>query len=511
MSDPANRGHSTVDEITSVDPATGEVVETVTTATTTEQVAVLAEAAAAAAAPFEELGRAFRARLLRAVADELEAHRAEIVALGRRETALPEARLNGELTRTCFQARLFADVIDDGGYLEATIDHAGDTPMGPGPDLRRMLVPIGPVAVFGASNFPLAFSAPGGDTVSALAAGCPVVIKAHSSHPALAQLTFRAMTTAAQRVGAPEGLLGIVFGTAAGAELIAHPAIKGVGFTGSAGGGAALLDIINRRPEPIPFYGEMAGLNPIVVTEGAAKARGAAIAEGLVGSVLGSGGQLCTKPGLVFVPRGAAGDALVAEAARLISAAPAATLLNRRISESYRETSAALASRAEVIAEGAAPGAGFAVAPRLLEVDAAKLSADELDECFGPAAVLARYDAAELDTAITALPASLTGAVHAEPDEVQRTAALSALLKEKSGRLLYNGFPTGVLVSWAQHHGGPWPSTNTLHTSVGATAIRRWLRPVTWQDAPEAVLPAELRERHASIPRRVDGRLVLPA
>src|SRR5699024_2496848 len=220
------------------------------------------------------------------------------------ETAIPEARINGELTRTAYQARFFADVISDGAYLEATIDHAGDTPMGPGPDLRSMLVPTGPVAVFGASNFPLAFSVPGGDTVSALAAGSPVVLKAHSSHPRLSQLTFRLLKQAAEEAGAPDGTIGMVYGTAAGGALVAHPAITAVGFTGSLSGGQALLSIIDGRESPIPFYGELSSLNPLIVSTGAAAARGTDIASGLIASFTTSGGQLCTKPGVVFVPVG---------------------------------------------------------------------------------------------------------------------------------------------------------------------------------------------------------------
>lgn len=497
--------------IDSIDPSTGQIIESLA-ATTGAQVDTLTAKAAAAAPAFAALGRGFRARLLRAIADEVESIRPEIVAVGTRETALPDARLNGELTRTVYQARLFADVVDDGGYLEATIDHARDTPMGPGPDLRRLLVPLGPVAVFGASNFPLAFSVPGGDTVSALAAGCPVIVKAHSSHPALSQLTFDAMTRAAQSVGAPEGLLGIVFGTAAGARLVADPAITAVGFTGSLGGGQALLDIIAARPTPIPFYGELSSLNPLVVTPGAAAARGADIAAGVVTSVTGSGGQLCTKPGLVFVPTGAEGDALVAAAAELVEQAPAATLLNQRISTSYEQISVSLEQSTDVtvIAEGGKPvGDGFSVTPRLLQVDATTLHGGEVEECFGPTAIIARYELGSLDAAIAALPASLTGTIHAEDDETELVQRLSAALLPKSGRLLFNGYPTGVLVSWAQQHGGPWPSTNTLHTSVGTTSIRRWLRPVTWQSAPASVLPEELREEYLSIPRRVDGELQL--
>ena len=239
-----------------------------------------ADAAAAAAAGFEVLGRAGRARLLDEVADALEAERAALVDVADRETRLGGTRLNGELTRTCFQLRLFGDVLREGSYVEAVIDHAADTPMGPRPDLRRMLVPIGPVAVFGASNFPLAFSVPGGDTASALAAGCPVVAKAHPSHPETSRRAFEAM-----RSVLPDGVLGLVEGYEAGAELVTHPAIKAVGFTGSTSGGRALFGLAVSRPDPIPFYGELGSLNPLVVTSGAVAERADEIAEGYVGSM----------------------------------------------------------------------------------------------------------------------------------------------------------------------------------------------------------------------------------
>lgn len=500
--------------VESIDPHTGRPVETVGTETSSQEVDELVQRAAEAAPLFEAAGRQLRARLLRAVAEQLESRRASIVEVGGRETALTDARLNGELTRTVYQARLFADVVEEGSYLEATVDHAGDTPMGPGPDLRRMLVPIGVVAVFGASNFPLAFSVPGGDTVSALAAGCPVVIKAHPSHPATSLLAFEALTAAAEEVGAPSGVLAMVSGQDAGARLVAHPSIRAVAFTGSLAGGRALMDIINDRPDPIPFYGELSSLNPVVVTPGAAAARTRQIAEGLVTSIMGSGGQLCTKPGLVFVPAGAEGDALVEMAADIVDGMPATTLLNQRISESYEEISTGMEAlpSLRVLASGGTPvGDGFDVTPKLLEVRAADLKGQELEECFGPVAVLARYAEEELDAALNALPASLTGTIHAEAWESGRIRSLSEMFRSKSGRVLFDGWPTGVLVSWAQQHGGPWPSTNTLHTSVGTSAIRRFIRPVTWQNAPTDVLPEELRDDFESIPRRIDGELRTPS
>ncbi|MFJ9391801.1 aldehyde dehydrogenase (NADP(+)) [Nocardioides sp. NPDC101246] len=498
--------------IISIDPSTGTEVETVAEETTSSQVDEICRRAAVAAPAYDARGRGFRATLLRAIADELERRRERIVQIGVRETALAEQRLNGELTRTVYQARMFADLVEEGSFLEATIDHAQDTPMGPGPDLRRMLVPLGPVAVFGASNFPLAFSVPGGDTMSALAAGCPVVVKAHSSHPALSQLTYDAMTTAAASVSAPDGLLGLVFGLGGGIDLVTHPAIKAVGFTGSLAGGRALMDAIARRPDPIPFYGELSSVNPIVISPGAVAARADQIAEGLAGSVLGSAGQLCTKPGLVLVPTGRHGDRLVELAGELVGSAPAATLLNGRISEAYDKISSALAngSDARLVAEGqAASGPGYMVSPRLLEISPSSISSGAVEECFGPLTLICRYRPDELTSILDGVPGSLTATVHAEGDESEWTTELSRLLRDKAGRLLYNGYPTGVLVSWAQHHGGPWPAaTTSLHTSVGTTAARRFQRPVTWQSAPDIVLPVELRDADPGIPRRIDGVLV---
>jgi NADP-dependent aldehyde dehydrogenase len=458
------------------------------------------EAAAAAAAPFAALGRDRRADLLDALAAALEAARDRVVATADRETALGPARLTGELTRTCYQLRLFGDVVRDGGYLEAAIDHAGDTPMGPRPDLRRMLVPLGPVAVFGASNFPLAFSVPGGDTASALAAGCPVVVKAHPAHPETSQLCFDLLARAARDFGAPDGTLGIVHGVAEGADLVAHPAIRAVGFTGSAGGARALLDIIGRRPDPVPFFGELGSLNPVVVTPAAAADRADRLGTELVGSITLGVGQFCTKPGLVFVPAGPAGDAVVAAMAAAVSAVGPATMLTEAIAESFAAGADRLAAVTEVVARG-----GLAV---LLTVAAADLPPEATGECFGPVAVVARYTGgADLFAALDALPSSLTASVLRGPDETDLPAELTRRLLPRAGRLVYDGYPTGVAVSWAQHHGGPWPATNSQHTSVGTSAIRRFLRPVAFQNAPEALLPAELRDGYTGIPRRVDGLL----
>ena len=502
-------------DVVSIDPRTGSIAEVVGPTTTTQEVGALCTAAAAAAPELERLGRAGRAVVLRAMADALEASGADIIAVADRETGIGPTRLSGELKRTCYQLRLFAEVLEDGGYLEATIDHAGDTPMGPRPDLRRLLVPIGPVAVFGSSNFPLAFSVPGGDTASALAAGSPVILKAHSSHPATSALCFELLLQGARAGGAPEGTIGIVYGQRAGSALVAHPAIKAVGFTGSLGGGGALMKIIAEREEPIPFYGELSSLNPVVITDAAAAERGATIGAGLVASFTVAAGQLCTKPGLVFLPTGSAGDGVVEAMTTALADVPEQVLLNERIFTDFASGVATLrASSGMAVIHGGTPlnrGAGFHVAAQLVQIDAADLTGGSVDEHFGPVTVVARYAGTDqLERVLGELPASLTATVHSEPADADYVAELSTLLRARAGRLIYDGYPTGVAVAWAQHHGGPWPSTNSLHTSVGPTAIRRFLRPVTWQDAPAHVLPAELRDDVKDIPRRVDGTL-LPA
>lgn len=501
-------------EVISIDPRTGLQRDVVAEETTPHELDRLCGQADVAAPMLEDAGRGFRARMLRAMADSLEKRRDDIVLLADSETAIGSARLGAELTRTCYQMRFFADVLDEGSYLEATVDHATDTPMGARPDVRRMLVPIGPVAVFGASNFPLAFSVPGGDTVSALAAGSPVVVKAHGSHPATSALCFRVLDDTVRRVGAPDGTISLVHGVDAGANLVAHPAIRAVGFTGSLSGGRALLDIINRRPDPIPFYGEMGSINPVVVTPAAARERAQEIASGLVASFTGGGGQLCTKPGLVLVPAGDDGDRLVAGMESALADVPGQVLLNDRIHKAFVDGTRRLSSaRGVETVRGALPAAGVgnAVTPWLLTVPADQLGPDVIEECFGPVAVVARYDGDDgLQRALRSLPGSLTTSVHVGSDAAATIELLSPTLRRLAGRIIFNGYPTGVSVSWAQHHGGPWPSTNSLHTSVGGTAIRRWLRPITWQNAPSEALPKELRDDFGQIPRRVDGQLVLP-
>lgn len=497
--------------ITTTDPATGATRPTDIEATTDAGVAAVAELAAAAASDLAARTRQWRADLLDALATALDEDAAQLVETAMAETGLPRPRLETEVTRSAFQFRLFAEAVREGSYLEAAIDHAAPTPMGPGPDIRRLLLPVGPVAVFGSSNFPFAFSVPGGDTASALAAGNPVVVKAHSSHPLTSRAAFASLSRGAEVAGAPAGTLGIVYGTQAGRALVADPRIAAVGFTGSLGAAQALREIIERRPEPIPFYGELSSVNPLVVTPGAATARGAAIGEGLFTSFSGSAGQLCTKPGVAFVPRSATElvDTLVAK----VGEAGPQPLLNDRILSSFGIIRDRLVAegRAEVLATGSGDAAGFGVVPHVLRIDAADLTEAATEEAFGPLVLLAVYD--DLDEAIAgldAVPTSLTATIHSEPHEEAERSRLVGAVQPRAGRVVFDGYPTGVRVSWAQHHGGPWPATNTLHTSVGVTAMRRFLRPFAWQDAPEDVLPIELRDADHSVPRRVDGRLELP-
>jgi NADP-dependent aldehyde dehydrogenase len=322
------------------------------------------------------------------------------------------------------------------------------------------------------------------------------------------------MAAAAQQAGAPQGTLGIVHGVQAGADLVAHPAIRAVGFTGSVTGGRALLEIIERRPDPVPFFGELSSLNPVIVTPRAAAERGTTIGAELVGSFTLGGGQFCTKPGLVFVPGGPDGDALVGAMAEAVRGSGAPVLLNEGIAGAYGRIAGELAAAAgvEVAARGPQPdGDGFRGAPLLLTTSAADLPPQVTEECFGPVSVVARYDdEADLFAALDAMPSSLTATVLRGRDETELPLAVSDQLRPRAGRLVYDAYPTGVAVSWAQHHGGPWPSTNSQHTSVGTTAIRRFLRPVTWQGAPADLLPPELTDDYRGIPRRIDGVLELP-
>ncbi|ANJ26177.1 aldehyde dehydrogenase (NADP(+)) [Agromyces aureus] len=491
------------------------------------------EAAAAARRAFATTvasTAAERASWLAAVADALDAARDELVPLADEESHLGPVRLTGELARTTSQLRLFARAVVEGSYLEATIDHPDATTIPPTPDLRRMLRPLGPVAVFGASNFPFAFSVAGGDTASALATGCPVVVKGHSAHPRLSRRTAAIVGAALSAAGAPAGTFGHVEGRAAGVALVQHPEIRAVGFTGSLHGGRALFDLASSRPDPIPFYGELSAVNPVLITPAAVEARATELAAGLAASFTLGAGQFCTNPGVVFVPAGSGfADLVAAQAVGSGDADAAVPMLTDGIAAAFADGVAALAAHADVRVvagvvsgpddvdgSGNAPAAASATgtgSPVVLATTAAAVVADPqalFAECFGPSTLVVEY--ASIDEALAAIRAvggSLTATVHAEPDE--DLSDILAVLTEIAGRVLFTGWPTGVAVSWAQQHGGPWPSTTTIHTSVGVSAMRRFLRPVAYQEAPDAALPPELREANPlGIPRRLDGVLTLP-
>jgi NADP-dependent aldehyde dehydrogenase len=494
-----------------MNPRSGEAVGVPVPHTPTSDVDHLAIAARQAAHLLAAMPLPHRAELLRAIAAALEDARDELVALADAETGLGPARLGGELTRTTGQLRLFAEVIDEGSFVEAVIDHADDAGR---PDLRRMLVPIGPVAVFAASNFPFAFSVPGGDTASALAAGCPVIVKAHPGHPGLSARCGEVITAAVAQRGAPAGTFAVVYGVEAGRDLVRHPAIAAVGFTGSVPGGRALFDLAQSRPDPIPFYGELGSLNPTVVTPGALADRGEAIAAGFVASYTLGSGQFCTKPGLLFLPAGhGLGETLAAQ----VGGVELGPLLNERIRDGYLHGVAGLASGPGV--RPLVPPApvstveehGYGVAPTLFAVAAADLSESLLEECFGPTALVIEYGStAELTAALDAVPGSLTATLHADPaTEPDLIRSLLAHVSAKAGRVIWDGWPTGVAVTWAQQHGGPWPATTAVRTtSVGTGAISRFQRPVAYQNLPDVLLPPALQEANPlGLPRRVDGSL----
>lgn len=447
--------------------------------------AAVSAAAGWAAAPPQE-----RAEGLTAIADALEAARAELVALADEESHLGETRLNGELTRTTFQLRLFADQVREGAFYDARIDRPDPRwPSGPRPDLRRYRTALGPVLVFAASNFPFAFSVAGGDTASALAAGCPVVLKAHPGHPRLSRRTAEIIAGA----GLPDGVFGLIEGEAEGVEALRHPGIAAAAFTGSEKGGLALAKIAAERPTPIPFFGELGSVNPTVVTPRAAETRADEIAQGYAASLTLGAGQFCTNPGLLFAP-----EALVEEIAERLRGVAAAPMLNDRIEAGFLAVSDVLGGRPGV-RRVVWPEDGASTAPRLLAMDLEAFRADADaagQECFGPLGLVVTYDdLADVADAVAGLPGQLTTSLHAEQDETGDLTALTDVLANRSGRVLWNQWPTGVAVSYAMEHGGPYPATTApATTSVGTAAIERFLRPVAFQGWPQELLPPPLRD-----------------
>ncbi|MFH5250361.1 aldehyde dehydrogenase (NADP(+)) [Burkholderia semiarida] len=430
------------------------------------------------------------------------------------ETGLPRARIEGERGRTVGQLALFASLVRDGGFLDARIDPARPErkPL-PRVDLRLRNVALGPVAVFGASNFPLAFSVAGGDTASALAAGCPVIVKAHSAHPGTSELVGRAIQQAVRECGMPAGVFSLLFDASReiGQALVADPRIKAVGFTGSRRGGVALMHIAAARAEPIPVYAEMSSINPVLLCPAALDARHDTIAAQFVASLTLGAGQFCTNPGLVLAVDGPALRAFEAAAADAVRAVAAQTMLTPAIHASYAQGVAALRDHdaVELLAEGAEGGRHQARAALFATSADAFVAHRELrDEVFGPASLIVRCpDAGTLHRVLKSLEGQLTIAAHLADGDAALFAALRPTLERKAGRILVNGFGTGVEVGHAMVHGGPFPATSdTRTTSVGARAIERFLRPVSYQDVPDALLPDAIRSGNPlHVPQRIDG------
>lgn len=501
-----------------VNPTTGAKLDPVFHETGTAEVDRALAAAEAAFQVFGQSPLADRARFLRAVADELLTLGDALIERAQAETALPATRLQSERMRTVSQLRLFADYIEEGSWVEARIDtpDPSRTPV-PKPDLRRMLIPLGPVAVFGASNFPFAFSVAGGDTASALAAGCPVVFKAHPAHPGTSELAARAIVRAAEATDMPAGVFSLLHGWSheVGLALVRHPLTRAVGFTGSLRGGRALFDAAAARPEPIPVYAEMGSVNPVFLLPSALAERGAAIAQGLAQSITLGVGQFCTSPGVLLGVDDDDLSRLKDQLAERIQGAEPGVMLYEGIRNAYTTALERVQAKGiEVVAVSAesASGAPCAARPTLLATDAAHFLADpELrEEIFGPVSVLvAASDASELERVAEALEGQLTVTIHGTEEELRQHAPLIEILQRKAGRLIFNGFPTGVEVGHAMHHGGPYPaSTDARTTSVGTAAITRFARPVCYQDFPVAALPAALRNRNElGIWRLVDGNL----
>lgn len=501
------------------DPATGQRLRPEFIGATAEEVE---RAVRLANEAFDFYGRVSgrdRAAFLRTIAAKIESDASAIIERASQETALPQARLQGETARTCGQLRLFAQVAEEGSWVSARIDRAdSDRKPVPKPDIRSMLRPLGPVVVFGASNFPLAFSVAGGDTASALAAGNPVIVKAHPAHPGTSELVGRAIQQSVIECNLPEGVFSFLFdgGTRVAVELVRHPLMKAAGFTGSRTAGKALMNVAASRSDPIPFYAEMSSTNPVFILPGALRERAVNIAAGLHTSFTMGAGQFCTKPGMVFLPQDSAAVVFADKLRELVAGTPTSHLLTKTIYSSYDSAIAKRRADAEVklIAEGMQGSAdgGFTVRAALFETDAASFPDSNLDdEIFGPTTLLVQHSSHDQLLAIAhSLEGHLTATIHGTEEDVREFSDLIAILETKVGRILFNGFPTGVEVTHAMVHGGPYPSTSDgRSTSVGSQAICRFARPVCYQGFPDEALHDELKNANPlGIWRMIDGKMI---
>lgn len=508
------RGIKTGETFHAFDPTTGNSVEPAFHSATLEELEKAADLADTARIAYGNLPGKTRASFLRSIADNIEALGDTLIERATLETALPNARFVGERGRTCGQLRMFADLLDEGSWVEARIDHAiPDRQPIPKPDVRSMYRPVGPVAVFCASNFPLAYSVAGGDTASALAAGCPVIVIAHTAHPGTAELVGSAIAKAVKDHNMPEGTFTMLFakGYEIGQALVKHSAIKAVGFTGSRRGGRALMDIAAARPEPIPVYTEMSSVNPTFFLPSAIEKRGEALATGLHASVTGGVGQFCTKPGLVFLPRTTETPAFISNFRSQISNTEPAPLLTGGIQNSYNAASKARKTEVSDFTENAsAEHHGFDVNPSVFETSANEFlnNPDLSDEIFGPTTLIVNADSKEEMLAIARnLEGQLTASIHGDEADLVEYADLISILETKVGRLIFNGFSTGVEVCPAMVHGGPYPATSdSRSTAVGSRAITRFARLVCFQNFPDASLPDELKDANpVGMRRMIDG------
>lgn len=511
------QGAGSGEPLFATDPTTGHSLLPGFVPATKEEVDLAARLASEAFATYSRTSGRDRGAFLRTIAARIESIAGEIIERAGLETALPSARLQGETARTCAQLRLFAEVAEEGSWVAARIDSPDpDRKPAPKPDIRSLLRSLGPVAVFGASNFPLAFSVAGGDTASALASGNTVIVKAHAAHPSTSELVGQMVQESVRECGLPEGVFSLLFGSGAeiGTSLMKHPLVKAGGFTGSRAAGRILMDIAASRPEPIPFYAEMSSTNPVFILPGALRERGDSIAAGLHTSFTLGAGQFCTKPGMVFLPKGDGTAAFTDRLCQLVAGSAPFHLLTRTISSSYdsalagRKTRPAVSLLAE--AAKAAPGHGFVAEAALFETDAETFLGSDLDaEIFGPTTLLVRHSNRDQILAVArSLEGHLTATIHGTPQDVHDFADLISILEGKVGRLVLNGFPTGVEVSHAMVHGGPYPSTSDgRSTSVGTRAIFRFTRPVCYQGFSDDALPEELKDGNPlGIWRMIDGR-----
>ncbi len=502
------------EEFHAVDPATGNDLEPAFHSAQAADVETATRLAAAAAPVLGRKTGAERGIFLRALADRIAANAPALSARAQQETALPAARCESEIGRTCQQLRLFAAEIERGDWVDARIETAQpDRKPLPKPDHRSMLQSIGPVAVFGASNFPFAFSVAGGDTASAFAAGNPVIVKAHPAHPGVSALVGRLVVDTVRACGWPEGSFSLLFdsGHAIGQALVRHPLVRAVGFTGSARGGRALMDLAAARPDPIPVFAEMGSINPVFILPGAWAERGNTIVDGLYASTTAGVGQFCTNPGLIVLERSPNAEGFLAQLAKKIGAISAAPMLSRGICASFLAATKARSAEGGIrsFAAGASP-AGGTVAPQWFESDAAHFLANETlaEEIFGPSSLVVWCrDRAERLAVARRLHGGLTATVHATVAEAAGEEELFETLAAKAGRILFNGFPTGVEVSAAMVHGGPFPaSSDARTTSVGTRSLVRFARLVCWQGFPNALLPAALQDANPlGLLRQVDG------